>query len=251
MDIMLLVLLFFIGILVGFINIVSAGGSMLMLPILIFMGLPSSTANGTNRIGIIAQNIFALIHFKKNNLFDWKLGLLLSVPAVIGSIYGANLAIELTDKIFNNTLGIFMIVIIILLTVKPQKYFNKVKIKSNGLRLFLVVVAFLAVGLYGGFIQAGVGFLIIIALLLLYPGKTMVEMHSIKTFVITVYLLISTVIFIKNGHVNWKFAIVLAIGSAIGGSLGGKFASKVPEKVLQTLLITIVIIISIKLLIDS
>ncbi|PIC95377.1 hypothetical protein CSV69_11695 [Sporosarcina sp. P26b] len=251
MEISLLILLFFVGILVGFINIVSAGGSMLTLPILIFMGLPSSTANGTNRIGIIVQNISAMMHFRKNNLFDWKLGLILSFPAVIGSIYGANLAIDLSDKIFNNTLGIFMLIIIVLLTVKPQRYLKKVKIQSNVLRITLIIVAFLIVGFYGGFIQAGVGFIIIIALLLLYPNKTLVEMHSIKTFVITIYLLISTFVFIINGNVNWTFAIVLALGSAIGGNLGGRFASKVPEKVLQTILIAVVSIISIKLFLGS
>jgi len=251
MDIIFLVLLFFIAILIGFMNIVSAGGSMLMLPILIFMGLPSATANGTNRIGIIAQNVFALLHFRKNNLIDWKLGMLLSVPAVIGSIYGANLAIDLTDKIFNNALGISMIIIIILLTVKPQKYFKKVKIQSKAIHVALLIISFLIVGLYGGLIQAGVGFIIIIALLLLYPKKTLVEMHSMKTFVITIYLLISTFIFIKNGNVNWKFAVVLAVGSAIGGSLGGRFASKIPEKVLERLLIVIVVIISLKLLIQG
>lgn len=251
MEISLLVLLFFVGILVGFINIVSAGGSMLTLPILIFMGLPSPTANGTNRIGIIVQNIFAMLHFRKNKLFDWKLGLILSVPAVIGSVYGANLAIDLSDKIFNNTLGIFMLIIIVLLTVKPQRYFKKMKIQSNVLRGILITVAFLIVGFYGGFIQAGVGFIIIIALLLLYPNKTLVEMHSIKTFVITIYLLISTFVFIKNGNVNWTFAIVLALGSAIGGNLGGRFASRVPEKVLQILLIVVVSIISIKLFLGN
>ena len=244
-------LLLLCGILVGFISIVSAGGSMLTLPLLIFMGLPPIVANGTNRISIIIQNLFALIELRKNNLYNWKLGLLLSMPAVIGSIYGASLAIYISDKVLNDTMAILMIIIIALIIIKPQRYLKKLNLQFNKLHTVLLLTLFTGIGIYGGFIQAGVGFLIIIVLLLLYPKKSLVQMHSIKTFVITIYLLISTIIFIINGHIDWTFATVLSIGSAIGGNLGGRFASRVSEKSLEILLVIIVALFSIKLLVGN
>lgn len=251
MNLLDLVLLFFLGIIVGFINIVSAGGSLITLPALIFFGLPSAVANGTNRIGILVQNLFAMIQFQKKGLLNWKLSILVSIPAVIGSIFGANLAIDLSEKVFNNSLAIIMLVLIILMTFKPHTYLTIGESFIEQYKMPLLLVFFLAIGFYGGFIQAGVGFLIIIILTVFMKKLSLAEMHSIKTVVITIYLLISTAIFIYNGHVNWLYALVLSVGSGIGGGLGGKFASQVSEKVLKAILIAIVLILSVKLLVGK
>lgn len=251
MNLLDLVLLFFLGIIVGFINIVSAGGSLITLPALIFFGLPSAVANGTNRIGILVQNLFAMIQFKKKGLLNWKLSILVSIPAIIGSIFGANFAIDLSEKVFNNTLAIIMLVLIVLMTFKPHTYLKIGESFIEKYKLPLLLVFFLVIGFYGGFIQAGVGFLIIIIFTVFMKKLSLAEMHSIKTVVITIYLLISTAIFIYNGQVNWLYALVLSVGSGIGGGLGGKFASQVSEKVLKAIMVSIVSILSVKLLIGN
>lgn len=235
-----LFILFFLGIGVGFINVISAGGSLISLPVLVFLGLPSAMANGTNRIGILAQNISAFIEFYRKGLIKWKLSLLLSVPAVIASLIGATFAMDLPDTTFNNIMAIIMVVVILLILFKPQQY---VKMKNQEFTLtkkILLFISFLIVGFYGGFIQAGVGFLIIAFLSILASKLMLVEMHSIKTVVITIYMLTSTVVYIMHGQVNWSYAIILAIGSWIGGWLGSKFAMKVSEKFLK-IIMTIVI----------
>src|SRR5690625_946880 len=104
--------LLLLGVLVGFINLVSAGGSLITLPTLIFLGLPPTVANGTNRIGILIQNFLGMYQFYKKGLINWKLNFILAIPAVIGSIIGAQYAIELSDDAFNNVLAIVMIVLL-------------------------------------------------------------------------------------------------------------------------------------------
>src|SRR5690625_6795638 len=86
--------------------------------------------------------------------------------------------------------------------------------------MIILSIVFIFIGFYGGFIQAGVGFLIIIFLTLLNKEMLLVEMHSVKTVVVTIYLLISTFVFIYNGQINWSYALVLSIGSGIGGWIG-------------------------------
>lgn len=240
--------LLILGIVVGFINVISAGGSLISLPILIFLGLPSSVANGTNRIAILAQNFFAFIEFYKKGLIKWKLSLLLSVPAVVGSLIGAELAIDLSDNIFNSAMAIIMVIVILLILFKPQQYMRLKNQEFTVFKTIILSICFFIVGFYGGFIQAGVGFLII-AFLTIFASKFMlVEMHSIKTVVTSIYLLISTIIFIAHGQINWLYALVLAIGSGIGGWFGSRFAINFSEKILKVTMAIIIFLMAGKLL---
>lgn len=249
MTLFTLITLFFLGVLVGFINLVSAGGSLIALPTLIFLGLPPTVANGTNRIGILIQNFAGMYQFHKKGLINWKLNFILAVPAVIGSIFGAQFAIELSDGLFNNVLAIVMIVLLLLIFIKPQQY---IKIERTSWlvknKTPILIIAFIFIGFYGGFIQAGVGFIIIILLTLLVKDMSLVEMHSVKTVTVTIYLLISTFVFIYNGQINWSYALVLALGSGVGGWIGGRFAVQVSEKLLQIVLAGMVIMLTLYLI---
>lgn len=243
MEILSIVAVLLVGVIVGFINIVSAGGSMLTLPLLIFFGLPSNVANGTNRIAIMVQNVFALYQFHKNGHLNWRMGLLLAIPATVASVYGARLAVDIAHSTFDTLLATFMVIFAVLLILKPQRY---IKSKFNPkISIVLLFLAFLFIGIYGGALQAGVGFFIILTLLLLVPQIPMGEMHGIKTLVVTIYISVSTFVFIFNGLVDWKFAVALSLGSAIGGSLGGKYASVLPDKLLQRILIVAIIFFAI------
>lgn len=235
MEMIQITAILIVGIIVGFVNIVSAGGSMLTLPLLIFFGLPSNVANGTNRIAIMVQNIFALYQFHKNGHLNLRLGLLLAVPATIASIYGAQIAVNIAHSTFDTLLAVFMIIFAMLLIIKPQRY---IKGKFNPkISIILLFFAFILIGIYGGALQAGVGFFIILTLIMLVPQTPMAEMHGIKTLVVTIYISISTFVFILNDLINWKFAVALSMGSAIGGFIGGKYASILPDRLLQKILI--------------
>lgn len=247
MEILSLIAILAVGVVVGFINIVSAGGSMLTLPMLIFFGLPSNVANGTNRIAILFQNGFALYQFQKNGHLNWKFGLLLAIPTTIASIYGARFAVNIADDTFDTLLAVFMVIFAVLLIIKPQHY---IKGKFNPkVAIPLLGVSFILIGLYGGALQAGVGFFISLTLLMLIPNIPMGEMHGLKTLVVTIYISVSTFVFIFNDLISWKFAIALSIGSAIGGSIGGRYASTLPDKLLEKILIIAIIFFAIVLLV--
>lgn len=246
MDILPILVILIVGIGVGFINIVSAGGSMLTLPLLIFFGLPSNVANGTNRIAILFQNIFAMYQFHKNGHLNWKLGLALSVPTTIASVYGAQIAVDIAESTFDNLLAIFMIIFAALLIIKPQRF---IKERFNQTAsVILLFVAFIFIGIYGGALQAGVGFFIMLTLLTLVPRIPMSEMHGLKVLVITIYISVSTFVFIASGLINWAFAAALSVGSATGGFLGGKYASVLPDKLLEKILIGAIIFFAVILL---
>ena len=119
-DPVALIILFCVGIIAGFINVTAGGGSTLTLPVLIFLGLESSLANGTNRVAILLQNISAVYSFKKEKYHEFKTSIKFAMLTLPGAILGALLAVNLDDAVFQKILGIIMIGIIISMLL-PQK----------------------------------------------------------------------------------------------------------------------------------
>ncbi|MBO8168561.1 MAG: sulfite exporter TauE/SafE family protein [Thermoanaerobacteraceae bacterium] len=240
-------LVFAAGIAAGFLNTVAGGGSLLTMPMLIFLGLPSAVANGTNRIALMVQNIVAVTNFRRKGFFDWQLGLMLAVPAVLGSIVGANIAIQLPDRIFNKILAVVMMVVLTLILWQPQKRLSAHAENLTVKRKIIAVITFFFVGMYGGFIQAGVGF-IIIASLTVITGMSLVKINSIKVFVVLIYMLSSLAVFIINGQINWLLGLTLALGNGTGAWLGSNFAVAKGDKWIRVILFVAVTLMAAKLL---
>jgi uncharacterized membrane protein YfcA len=215
-------LLFVAGVVAGILNILAGGGSLLTLPLLIFMGLPGAVANGTNRIAIFCQNIFAIRGFSKRGVMPLQLALLCTPPALLGSWVGANLAINLDDQVFKRVLALIMIGVLVFTAADPMKRFRQEDVTFGLWRKVILVVSFFGVGIYGGFVQAGVGFLIITALLV--HGLDLVRINAIKVFVIFAYTFIALGVFISHGQVDYLLGIALAAGNSVGGMIGPKLA---------------------------
>ena len=215
-------LLFVVGIIAGILNVLAGGGSLLTLPLLIFMGLPSAVANGTNRIAIFCQNIFAIRGFRKRGVFPLQLALLCTPPALLGSWLGANLAISLDDLMFKRILALVMLGVLLFTALDPLKRFRQQELVFGLWRKLILVVSFFGVGVYGGFVQAGVGFLVITALLV--HGLDLVRINAIKVFVIFAYTFIALGVFIYHAQINYALGFALAAGNSIGGMLGPKLA---------------------------
>jgi uncharacterized protein len=215
-------LLFFAGILAGILNVLAGGGSLLTLPLLIFMGLPSSIANGTNRIAIFCQNLFAIRGFRRHGYFPLKLVLLCTPPALFGSWLGADLAINMDDLLFKRILGIIMICVLMFTILDPIKRISREDVHLGTWRKTVLFISFFFVGVYGGFVQAGVGFIIILALLI--HGLDLVSINAVKVFVVFVYTAIALGLFVYHNEINYSLGIGLAAGNSIGGMIGPKLA---------------------------
>lgn len=239
-------LLFVVGIVAGVINTLAGGGSLLTLPLLIFMGLPGAVANGTNRIAIFCQNIFAIRGFSKRGVMPMQLVLLCTPPALLGSWVGANLAITLDDQVFKRLLALIMIGVLIFTAVDPMKRFRQEDVSFGLWRKVLLVISFFGVGIYGGFVQAGVGFLIITALLV--HGLDLVRINAIKVFVIFAYTFVALGVFIYHGQVDYSLGFALAAGNSIGGMVGPKLAVEKGHDWIKKVVSITVLIFALKLL---
>jgi len=249
MEILDVGLILITGVAAGFMNTLGGGGSLLTLPMLIFLGSPAAVANGTNRIALIVQNIVGVSNFRRKGFFYPKLGIILAIPAVFGSLIGAKFAISVPEELFQKILAIIMIVVMILILTRPEKRFLK-EIEGENLstvRLVVSIFVFFGVGLYGGFINAGVGFVIIVALTLI-TGMSLVKINSLKLFIVLIYISSSLVVFIIHGKVNWILGLTLAAGNALGAYLGSNFAVSKGDKWIRVFIVIVILSMSAKLL---
>ena len=237
-----------VGIVAGIVNTLAGGGSLLTLPILIFLGLPASTANGTNRVAVFVQNMTAIAGFQSKGFRDVKYGLVLSIPAVIGAIAGALVAIDISDTAFERVLGILMLVVVGVILWNPTRRFGKAGERLSPKHKWLAAFVFLFVGFYGGFIQAGVG-IFIIATLTLVNGLDLVLTNSYKVVINSIFTLIALLVFAFHGEVNWVVGLLLAIGMGMGGWLGSHLAVDKGEPLIRAVLVIAVVSMALKLLI--
>ncbi len=157
-----IIILFIVGCVAGFMNVTAGGGSTLTLPTLIFLGLDSALANGTNRVAIFVQNIFAVYSFKKEKYQQFNLSMKLSLLTLPGSIVGALLAVNISDALFQKILGVIMIGIVASMLIPDAKI--KLDNGDDKKITWIVILSMFFIGFYGGFIQVGVGFILMAAL---------------------------------------------------------------------------------------
>lgn len=244
-----LTILFVVGLLCGFINILAGGGSLLTLPVLIFLGLPAAVANGTNRIAILIQNIAAIAGFKRLNVFSWRVSLLAALPAIFGAILGANLALDISEVAFKRVLAGIMLGVLILILYDPSKRIRAHAGPMTLKRQILFGFGFFLVGVFGGFIQAGVGFLIIVLMLL--AGFDLVVTNAVKVLVVFIFTIAALAVFILHDQVNYLFGTALGLGSAFGGWLGTHVAVKKGHEWVRAFVSVVVVLFALQLLVDS
>jgi len=239
-----------VGFLVGFINTIAGSGSLLSLPFLIFLGLDANVANGTNRIGILMQSISATSSFKKQKVFEWHESIFLSIPTVIGSIIGAFSAVNLKSETMEIVIGFLLFVMLLIMLVKPEKWINGRAGKVSEKPSIIQIIIFFIIGLYGGFIQAGVGFFLL-AGLVLSAGFDLVKANALKVLIVLLYTPFALGIFMYNNQVDYKLGFLLGIGGMIGAWFAAKVSVKKGAKFIRLFLIITIFISAVKLIIDN
>ena len=239
-------LLIGVGFVVGFINTVAGGGSLISLPILIFLGLPPSVANGTNRIAIVIQNATGIAGFKSKGISTFPFNIYLGISALLGSIIGAQIAVDIKGETFNRILAIIMVAVVLIIVFKPKIKIEELQERLTGKYLWLGIIAFFFIGIYGGFINAGIGFVIL--LFLHYVNRmSLVRANATKVAIVFTYTLSALAVFIYNDKVLWKVGLVLAIGNAAGAWFSSRISVNRGDNYIKGFLIVMVVVMAVRL----
>lgn len=235
-----------IGFIAGFLNTIAGGGTLLTLPALIFMGLPPSIANGTNRIAILIQTFAAVLGFKSKGISTYPFSLYLGISSLIGSFIGAMIAITIDGSLFNRILSIIMLMVMLTLVFNSKKKSLEYQEKTTGKTLYLSIIIFFFLGIYGGFINAGIGFLMLIILPYI-NGLSLLKSNATKVFVVWIYTIGAVIVFAVENKINYSLAAILTIGNASGAWIGSRWSVKKDDTVIKWFLIITVSFLAIKL----
>lgn len=235
-----------VGLAAGFINTNAGGGSMLTLPLLMFIGLPANVANGTNRIAILLQNVIGVNTFRQKKVLNLKTDYRLAIPAIFGSVIGALAAVEVNVAVLEKIIAGLMVAMLFIVVLKPDAWIKEHAGEVNPKPTVLQYFIFFGIGLYGGFIQMGVGF-ILLAGLVLGSGYDLVKANAVKVFIVLIYTVFSFGIFIYHGQVDIVAGLILAAGNMAGAWLGVQFSVKGGAKYVRYVLILALVIVILNL----
>ncbi len=240
------ILLIAVGVLVGFINTIAGGGSSVLYPILIFMGMPIHLAIGTSRVGFVAQGIFSVAGFKSKGIFLFPFNIYAAISAAFGGVLGAWISLQVSNRNMTKILALVMLMIAVLLLIQSKLKNKKNIIRTKDKWLFISILVYFIIGIYGGFIQAGMGFMIILAGTLINHFN-LTQANSVKALIVLIITIPTLYMFYAKGFVNWQAGFAIAIGTAMGSWLTSRWSVKVNEKVIRGIISTIIVLLSIKL----
>ena len=210
------------------------------------MGLPPNIANGTNRVGIVIQMLAGTAGFKSKGITTFPFSIYMGVSALIGSLIGAQIAIDIKGETFNKVLSFVMMVVVLIIIFKPKLKAKKIIERTTGKHLWIGCIAFFFFGIYGGFINAGLGFILIL-FLHFFNHLSLVKANATKAVIITIYMSGALVVFILNDAVNWKMGLTMAIGTSLGAWFTSRFSVKKGDGFIKIFLIVIVSVMAVKL----
>ncbi len=222
----------------GVVNAMAGGGSLLTVGILtVVVGLPGLDANGTNRVGVLVQNIASIAGYRKEGVSGLGRAVPVLVPAVVGSLVGSLVISSLADETFERLFGFLMVPLLVLSLRTPR---------SSGAditwRPLTTTVVFFCIGLYGGAFQAGVGLIIVVALA--RSGLDLINANAVKVVVIGALTAMAVPVFVARGDVDWPSAGLLALGFAVGGWAGARLAVRGGERLIRPVLIAAVAVLA-------
>ena len=239
---------FVLGAIVSLINSIAGGGSTLSLPIMIFLGLPATVANGTNRIGLIIGNFSSAFNLARHGYLHKKIFLQLIMPTFLGALVGACFLVRIGDKLFQAILAIVICLVVVMSNLRkdilgkpPETPPEKLTVKG--------ALGFFGIAVYGCIVQVGVGFVQIFGLTR-YTGLDPIHVNALKNALTNVFLIVSTIALGMAGKIDWPIAIIMAVGAWFGGYLGSFTQRKKGNKFIQRFVSICSIGMAIALIID-
>jgi uncharacterized membrane protein YfcA len=239
-------LLVFVGFATGFINTIAGGGSLVTLPILIFLGLPADVANGTNRIPIFFQSVVSIAGYRSKGLKVRKFAWYLSIMAFAGALVGANLALDVKGELFNRILAIVMVVVVIFMLIKPRTAAMIQGERLTGKYFWISFFLFFFIGIYAGFIQAGTGIFTLLALSSV-NHISLVKGNVIKALMILILTTGALTLFILNVEINWRYGLYMALGNAVGAWWSSRWSVNKGDGTVKLFLMIMVVAMAVKL----
>ena len=241
------IILFVGGLFSGIINTIVGGGSLISVPLLITLGLPAHLAIGTNRFAMVFNTGVGAIDYHRKVKYSIRLALFLAVFASIGSYLGANIVLQVDEKLLKYVIGVLMLSIGCIVVYKKKLGLEDRKIVLVRRIFILISTLSFFLGIYGGFFGAGISTMFTFVFVSFF-GMSFIKSAGITRFVVSTLSIIAALIFLINVKIDFLFGIVLAISFVAGAKIGVRLALKAGNIWIRRLFIFLVVVSSIRLL---
>ena len=215
------------GVLATIVNVLAGGGGMIVLPALMALGLPADVANGTYRLGVVTQSIAGTAAFSREGKLETRSVVPILIPTTAGAAAGALLATWVPREHLKPIMLVTMVLMAALIAFRKQTLIPPEGPSLTPREAPRSYAGLFFAGVYGGFIQAGVGFLLL-GVLVGTLRHDLIHANALKLVVTLVFGMVALGIFAWAGLVSWTPAVVLAAASIVGARLGVRLVLKVP-----------------------
>ncbi|MEH0154209.1 sulfite exporter TauE/SafE family protein [Limibacter armeniacum] len=240
-ELLLILTLFSAGLFAGIINTLAGGGSVFTLSAMIFAGIPANIANATNRVGVLLQGMVSVKKFHDKKLLETSEWPYL-IPITLGALAGSWFAVDIDEEVLEKVIGGIMVILLLVTIFKVKPTLDESpKSKSLIKQVFAYLMLFVS-GFYGGFIQAGVGILLLVTLSVT-TNWSILQANSFKLLAVLVFTIPALAIFIYNDLINWYYALILSLGQMLGAYLASVFGTTHPKAGIWVKRLLVVVII--------
>jgi uncharacterized protein len=221
------------GLVSGVMNAVAGGGSLLVFPALLAVGLPPLTANVTNSVAQWPSYAGTVLGARRELTGQRPRVLATAGPAVVGAAVGCALLLLLPGTVFDTVVPVLVALASLLLALSPRikRWAGDPEPGAPDRRAVLLPAIGLA-AVYGGYFGGALG-VILIAVLSVCAHDTLVRLNATKGVLSLVIASVTVVVFSIGAPVMWSAVAVLAPSTLVGGYLGARLARVLPEPVLR------------------
>lgn len=245
------------GIVAGVINVVAGAGTLVTFPALLALGVPPVVANVSNTVGLVPASITGAFGYRRELAGQWRSVALMAAFSAVGGIVGGILLLALPATSFSAVVPFLLLAAAVLSAIQPRvaRYVRR-NASEHELRdgvarpvTFGLILGVLATGVYGGYFGAAQG-VVLLALLGILWSTDMNRANGAKNVLAGVANIVSAVIFISSGTVDWMIAVLIGVGSAIGGWLGARIGRRLPAPVLRAILVVVALTAAVVLFLE-
>lgn len=231
------------GVAAGIINVVAGAGTLITFPTLLALGIPPVTANVSNTVGLVPASVTGAIGYRRELAGQWRDIITMVLFSAVGGLTGGILLLVLPESSFSAIVPFLLLLAAILSAIQPRvarfvRRKSAVSLTDTRPVSFGLTLGVLATGVYGGYFGAAQG-VVLLALLGILWSTDLNRANGAKNVLAGVANVVSAVIFISSGTVDWMVALLIGIGSAAGGWIGARIGRKLPAPVLRTILVVV------------
>ncbi|GJH43492.1 TSUP family transporter [Pasteurella canis] len=240
----IIILLFFVAFIAGFIDAIAGGGGLITIPALLMVGMPPALALGTNKLQACGGSFSASLYFLRQRAVNLSEVWLILLMTFIGASFGSIL-IQLVDSAMIKKVLPFLILAIGFYFLLTPKLGDEDRQKRISYSMF-ACSAGLGIGFYDGFFGPGTGSLLSLAFVMLLGFNLTKATAHAKVLNFTSNIA-SLIFFFIGGQIMWSVGFAMMVGQFIGANLGAKMVLAKGKVLIRPMVVIMSFIMTIKM----